>query len=206
MLWRYGLASEVFRHLTTVHTAMPIAERSVFHQFQTGVGVQFGDALAAAVMTYQFGGGDIRRLLDAAEVKKAVRALRTGMKISNVESDAVEGAMLGLAPLLAEALPTLAMKKRFLARPSADLSISLMRAIAATGELPERIALIEEQLRPLIGTEVAPAPLVTGDDLTAMGLTPGPRFKRILERIYDEQLEGRVTTRQQAAQLVHQIE
>jgi poly(A) polymerase len=43
---------------------------------------------------------------------------------------------------------------------------------------------------------------VTGDDLIAMNLTPGPRFKEILTRVEDEQLEGRLTTRQQAIDFI----
>jgi poly(A) polymerase len=197
-LWQYGLATEVFRHLSAAHATMPPAERSVFHQFQPATAVSFGAALTAVAVTYQFVDGDIRRLMEPAAVKATARALRVGLKISNVESDAVENTLIGLAPLLADSMPTLAMKKRFLARETASRSIELMRAFAAVGEQRERIARLEEQLAPLIGTEVAPLPLITGDDLTAMGLTPGPRFKRILDRTYDEQLEGRLVSKDQA--------
>jgi poly(A) polymerase len=47
-----------------------------------------------------------------------------------------------------------------------------------------------------------PAPLVTGNDLIAMGFAPGPQFKEILTRVEDEQLEGRLTTREEAIQFV----
>lgn len=43
---------------------------------------------------------------------------------------------------------------------------------------------------------LSPAPLVTGDDLIGLGLAPGPRFKVLLEALYDAQLEERVTSRQ----------
>jgi poly(A) polymerase len=46
--------------------------------------------------------------------------------------------------------------------------------------------------------EVAPRPLIDGADLIAMGLKPGPAFKRILDRVYRSQLEGIVTTKAQA--------
>ncbi|MEM9416021.1 MAG: CCA tRNA nucleotidyltransferase [Planctomycetota bacterium] len=48
------------------------------------------------------------------------------------------------------------------------------------------------------GIGLAPTPLVTGEDLIAQGLTPGPRFKTLLDRTYDAQLEGRVKTKVQA--------
>jgi poly(A) polymerase len=47
-----------------------------------------------------------------------------------------------------------------------------------------------------------PEPLITGDDLIAMGFSPGPRFKEILLRVEDEQLEGRLTTREAAIEFV----
>lgn len=47
------------------------------------------------------------------------------------------------------------------------------------------------------GIGLAPDPLVTGDDLIALGLKPGPRFKTILDQTYDAQLDGRVRTKPQ---------
>ena len=49
--------------------------------------------------------------------------------------------------------------------------------------------------------DVAPQPLITGNDLLAAGLKPGPVFKRVLDAVYDEQLEGRVTTKERALEL-----
>ena len=37
--------------------------------------------------------------------------------------------------------------------------------------------------------------------MTGAGLSPGPVFKRVLDAVYDEQLEGRVTTRDAALKL-----
>jgi poly(A) polymerase len=47
-----------------------------------------------------------------------------------------------------------------------------------------------------------PAPLVTGDDLKTLGLTPGPKFKAMLETVRREQLDGRLATRDAALALV----
>jgi poly(A) polymerase len=47
-----------------------------------------------------------------------------------------------------------------------------------------------------------PAPLVTGNDLIAMGFPPGPHFKEILTRVEDEQLEGRLTSHEDALEYV----
>ena len=50
-------------------------------------------------------------------------------------------------------------------------------------------------------TDFAPPPLITGDDLTAAGATPGPKFKPALDAAYDAQLEDRIQTREQAMEM-----
>jgi poly(A) polymerase len=47
-----------------------------------------------------------------------------------------------------------------------------------------------------------PKPLLTGHDLIAAGYQPGPAFARILKAVEDAQLEGEITTPEQALQLV----
>ena len=46
--------------------------------------------------------------------------------------------------------------------------------------------------------EIKPEPLITGNDLIALGLKPGPIFSKILDAIKDEQLEQKITTREDA--------
>src|SRR5262245_54129823 len=50
--------------------------------------------------------------------------------------------------------------------------------------------------------EIAPAPLISGQDLIEMGYAPGPRFKTILAQVEDEQLEGRIVSREEALDFV----
>ena len=51
---------------------------------------------------------------------------------------------------------------------------------------------------------VRPPRLLTGDDLVAMGLTPGPAFRSILDSIEEAQLNGRITTREEALNLARE--
>jgi poly(A) polymerase len=46
--------------------------------------------------------------------------------------------------------------------------------------------------------EIKPEPLITGNDLIALGLKPGPIFTKILDAIKDEQLEQKITTKEEA--------
>src|SRR5262249_27904515 len=45
---------------------------------------------------------------------------------------------------------------------------------------------------------IRPAPLITGEDLIAAGHLPAPRFKEILSRVEDGQLEGSLRNREDA--------
>jgi poly(A) polymerase len=50
--------------------------------------------------------------------------------------------------------------------------------------------------------DIWPTPLITGDDLLAMAIPQGPVYKEILSAVEDEQLEGRLTTRDAAIEFV----
>jgi poly(A) polymerase len=47
-----------------------------------------------------------------------------------------------------------------------------------------------------------PLKLVTGKDLIALGLKPGPRFSEIIRSVEDSILEGTVKTREEALEFV----
>ena len=47
----------------------------------------------------------------------------------------------------------------------------------------------------------APRPLLLGRDLIAMGMKPGVEFGKILKRVYEAQLDGKVTTKEEAQAL-----
>jgi poly(A) polymerase len=50
--------------------------------------------------------------------------------------------------------------------------------------------------------QVRPPRLVTGDDLKALGYSPGPRFKEILAVLEDAQLNGTINNREEALRLI----
>jgi poly(A) polymerase len=53
--------------------------------------------------------------------------------------------------------------------------------------------------------EIRPERLATGDDLIAMGMEPGRGFRIILEAIEDMQLEGRISTREEALEAMERM-
>ncbi len=50
-----------------------------------------------------------------------------------------------------------------------------------------------------------PTPLLSGRDLIDAGLKPGPRFKQLLQDLEDAQLEGAITTREEAINLLREL-
>ena len=90
--------------------------------------------------------------------------------------------------------------KRFLASPYKNGGRALLEGARSVGVAPEeRVTWLRERFGQLEAAgDVAPAPLLTGDDLTEAGYKPGPKFKHVLEAVYDAQLEDRVRTKEEA--------
>jgi len=63
---------------------------------------------------------------------------------------------------------------------------------------------VRERYESLPEQEVRPAPLLTGRELIAAGYQPGPAFKHMLQAVEDAQLEGAITTADQAISLVRE--
>lgn len=62
-----------------------------------------------------------------------------------------------------------------------------------------------EQARALAVEEKPPAKILLGRHLIDMGLQPSPRFTKILDAVYELQLDGRITTLEQARQAARQV-
>jgi tRNA nucleotidyltransferase/poly(A) polymerase len=62
-----------------------------------------------------------------------------------------------------------------------------------------------EKFHTLPAQQIRPEPLITGADLIAAGLPPGPKFKALLTAIEDAQLEGAITSKDEALSLVKSL-
>jgi poly(A) polymerase len=206
MLWDLKLARQVFRTMPVAGDGELDGSRSIFLALPpVGSAASFGLALAAATLDYrwQLSGriDDVRPWFAKSEIGKTVRAMRQALKVSNEESDELEGTLSGAGAMLAEPAAGVAGIKRFLATGTATQARQLLAALAGAGLFVKRVHQLERELGELERTEFAPAPLITGDDLTAAGATPGPAFKRALDAVYDAQLEGRVSSRGEALEM-----
>lgn len=93
--------------------------------------------------------------------------------------------------------------KRFVRLPHFDEHLELHRidCLCSHGQL-DSYDFVRRFLEETPPEEVRPARLVSGDDLKALGLQPGPAFKEILQNLEDAQLEGRIRNRDEALELV----
>jgi len=94
--------------------------------------------------------------------------------------------------------------KKFLRMPEFEQHLELHRldCQSSHGDL-SLYRLVREQLASIPPDKIRPAPLVTGDDLIAVGYPPGPRFKEILSAVEDGQLESRLQSKEDALEFIH---
>lgn len=98
---------------------------------------------------------------------------------------------------------TLAQLKRLLAHPHRDDLLALTRAELLVEHAELHPVLFCERFLETTPPEVLnPPPLLTGNDLIALGLQPGPLFKQLLDQARDAQLNGELTSHQTALEWV----
>jgi poly(A) polymerase len=95
--------------------------------------------------------------------------------------------------------------QRVLIREDIDDLLALDEAAARAAE--QELADIEfcRQRLALPREVLDPPPLVTGDDLIAQGVPRGKEYPALLEAVRDAQLEGRISTREEALRLVDEL-
>jgi poly(A) polymerase len=72
-------------------------------------------------------------------------------------------------------------------------------------DAPEVAARIHLDFQTLQKEGISPTPWLCGDDLIAMGLRAGPNFRRILDAVYDAQLEEKISSKADATALAKQL-
>ena len=132
-----------------------------------------------------------------------VRQVAADWKLSNAEADRAGDLLIHAVALDGfNALPP-HRKKRLLAASHAAETVCLVRAVRRADGVPTADAdAAAAYLRDTPPADLAPPPLLTGADLIAAGLRPGPDFKRLLDAAYDAQLDGDVGTAREALDLV----
>ena len=142
----------------------------------------------------------IAALCEAARVDRPL-SIATRLRLSNQEAKAIAWLHVALAELgrldRLDSLPWSKLQPS-VAHAHAPLLADLLRARAAQAEGSPAAAtwFTAQSGRPR--TEIDPPPLVTGADLIAAGVAPGPAMGETLALIRGRQLDGLITSREQA--------
>lgn len=134
-----------------------------------------------------------------AQAPTVTARLRRALCLSNDETTSLRATLEGVARLEARWLGEgMAAQKRAAASAWFGPALDIVGARS-----PRLLPAIRARVGELAASPpgISPAPLVTGDDLIAAGLVPGPMYKRTLDAVYDAQLEGAVSTRDEALAL-----
>jgi len=172
--------------------------RDVFSEIQSET-ISNPLALASIAVTYALtGDAPATERVNREWAGRIARDARKYLKPSNEEVEHLKGILSQVAQLLADPAPRVAHLKRFLARQTSSDAITILQILANFKEGPTSLLKTLGTLSELAKTDYAPLPLLDGNDLLAMGWNPGPLFKRMLDEVYDAQLEGRISTKEQA--------
>ena len=100
--------------------------------------------------------------------------------------------------------------------------ISYLKRLYARREYPELIGLYQAKVKAgcgdgdsldfvkslrlhLTDEEISPTPLLDGNDLIDAGYSPSPLFGRVIDSVYDSQLEGKIKTKEEALSLARKL-
>jgi tRNA nucleotidyltransferase/poly(A) polymerase len=143
----------------------------------------------------------VHRLLSEEEVI----ALAAELKLSTAESRRAAWLVANYQSLLAAATMPWPKLQRLLVSDGSRELLALATAVArATAADVSGIDHCRRQLS-LPPGELDPPPLITGDDLRRHGISPGPDYQRLLERVRDAQLEKSIANKAAALALVDKL-
>ncbi len=130
--------------------------------------------------------------------KMSVNVLKR-LRAPNALTDAVAAMVENHMNFINVSKMRLSTLKKFLSRETIrdELELHRMDCSASHGDL-ENYRFVKEKLSGFKAEQIKPKPFVTGRDLIELGLTPGPIFGRILDAVYDLQLEEKVASREEA--------
>lgn len=146
---------------------------------------------------------DRHRRLAPDDIVRLIRGWRRSLCLSNDECEQLSGSLSLVDRFLNEfSAASVAQQKRLLANRAYPDAMTILKSLDNRVWLvigSQRVALESD------GVGIHPEPLLTGDDLVAAGFCPGPKFKLLIDRVYDAQLEGAVHNREQALELAREL-
>lgn len=133
---------------------------------------------------------------------RLAKSLGRRLRLSNDEQDLIVWLRAQSEAITGASQFPLSRLKRLLAHSHIQDLLAQTRArIAAVGGDLADVDFCETYLRNTPREIIHPPPLITGNDLIRHGLRPGKQFKSLLYALWDAQLEGRITTFEEALDL-----
>ena len=121
------------------------------------------------------------------------------LRFSNAQTEATVAAVKNHMAFKDVQHMRVATLKRFLARPTIDDELELHRVdCLGSHGLTDNYDFLLAKRAEFSREPLIPPPLLTGQDLIAMGWKPGPLFKRVLDAVQVRQLEGSLASREKA--------
>ncbi len=146
-----------------------------------------------------------RRALEVQEEADVVDPIVDRFRLSNRERDQIVWLVTQLPSLWDLHQQRQAVWKRIMAHDGFAELVSLARVVALAEERNlEPVLFFEEAMKRLSPAEISPSLLLTGDDLIKLGMKSGPEFKLLLDLVRDAQLDGEISTAEEARALVLQ--
>lgn len=137
---------------------------------------------------------------EAGDPGAEAERLQGGLGLSNAEREELSG-VLRCVRALRGTWPEagVSSRRRIGMEPGFEAALAIRGA-----EAPDEAAAVSRFLAGFGGNR-SPERLVRGRDLIEAGLAPGPRFGELLEAAFDAQLEGRLTSRDEAIEFVRRL-
>jgi|TARA_B110000495_G_C23031428_1_gene614411 tRNA nucleotidyltransferase (CCA-adding enzyme) len=105
----------------------------------------------------------------------------------------------------ASALPWSAVQPKLVLRDTSFI-VALAEAVAAADGISTDGLELAKRALEWPAEQLDPAPLLTGSDLKELGFQPGPQFSKLLTSLRESQLDGELTTREQAVEWLRHSE
>jgi poly(A) polymerase len=144
--------------------------------------------------------------------RQEAEAIADRLRLSNAEKTRVAW-LVEMRDSLVHA-PTIQRSRLnpILVHPGINELLALHEAVVSSVSFPstagrgfEDVLFCEQVLRDTPREELDPPPLLTGNDLKALGMKPGPEFKRLLDAVREAQLDGELRTRDDALARVREL-
>ncbi len=183
---------DVFNHtrLLFSHLKPPVTEVVAFAALFHDVGKPKTQALRKGRLTFYE---------HSEEGAKIARKIMKRLRFPNDTADQICECILNHMKFMNVKKMRSGKLKMFLSRPTFEDEMELHRVdcLASHGML-DNYEFLREKEREYANEELKPKPLISGHDLIALGMKPGPGMKPVLEDLYELQLEGAIKNRDEA--------